>query len=131
MTPAIPNFTLTRSVQVGREINGFAYITVGVQKLKDQTATLTVSKANIAAATDSYNNPLTVLPGGQVTVTQDTTVTFALRDADSTKVNISAEGKNGTVSTGKVQFQNPFMIVKSPLNTLGHATLMQSSGTQE
>lgn len=117
LTPAIPNFTLVRSVQVERELDGIAYITVGIQKLKDQTATLTVGKANIVSVLDGNNNALSILPGGQVTVSQDTAVTFKLRDPDPGKVNVTAEGKNGTVSTGKVQFKNPFSFISPPSGT--------------
>jgi hypothetical protein len=114
-TPAHPNFSLVRSVMTTHQADdGTASITVGVQKLKDQTATLTVIKANIESATDSNKVPLAVLPGGQVTVTQDTQVTFKLRDADLNGVNVTAEGKNGTLSTGKVSFKNNFVIVPPP-----------------
>lgn len=114
-TQTHPNFSLVRSVMTTHEAeDGTASITVGVQKLKDQTAILTVAKANIDSATDGNKVSLAVLPGGQVTVSQDTLITFKLRDADPANVNITAEGKNGSVSTGKVSFKNPFAIVPRP-----------------
>jgi hypothetical protein len=110
LTQASPNFTMVRSVLSEHKVGDVAYITVGIQKLKDQTATLTVANANIVSAIDGNHVVLGVLPGGQVTVSQDTAVTFELRDADPKGVIVTAEGKNGTVSTGKIQFKYPFVI---------------------
>ena len=109
-TPNTPNFTLTRSVQNVDESQGIVYILVGIQKLKDSSATLTVSNADIVSAVDGTGAQLSVQAGNQVTVTQDTNLTFELRNATPTTVNVVAEGKVGSTSTGKVQFDSPFNI---------------------
>jgi hypothetical protein len=109
-TPNTPNFTLTRSVQDVNESQGVVYIMVGIQKLKDQSATLTVSNADIVSAVDGSGASLSVQAGNHVTVTQDTNVTFQLRNAAPSTVNVVAEGKTGTASTGKVTFDGAFNI---------------------
>jgi hypothetical protein len=112
-TPNTPNFTLSRSVQDVGERDGVVYLEVGVQKLKDQSATLTVSNADIVGAADGSGAALTVLPGNKVTVTQDTSVIFRLQNASASAVNVVAEGTTGGVSTGKVTFDGNFNITRS------------------
>jgi hypothetical protein len=112
-TPNTPNFTLSRSVQDILEREGVVYIEVGVQKLKDQSATLTVSNADIVAATDGSGASLAVLAGNKVTVTQDTYVILQLRNASPSTVNVVAEGTTGGVSTGKVTFDGNFNITRA------------------
>ena len=114
-TPNTPNFTLTRAVQDVDENQGVVYIMVGIQKLKDQSATLTVSHADIISATDGFGGSFNVQAGNQVTVTQDTDVIFALRNASPSNVNVVAEGKTGGQSTGKVTFDGAFNIARRPL----------------
>ena len=109
-TPPLPHLTLVRQVQNVAEIAGITTITVGVEKLTDQSATLTVANADIVSAIDGNSVPLAILAGGQVTVTQDSNITFQLRNADRTKVNVTAEGKNGSQSTGKVAFEANFTV---------------------
>jgi hypothetical protein len=108
-----PHFQMVRSVKQASESGGTASITVGIQKLKDQTATLTVQNADIVAAKDGSGNALPVQAGNKVIVTQDTNITFQVRNYLASKgVNVQAEGKNGTVSAGKVSFSVVFAIVK-------------------
>jgi hypothetical protein len=113
-TPTPPNFTLTRSVQNVDESQGVVYMEVGIQKLKDQSATLTVSNADVVSAVDGSGASFYVQAGNQVTVTQDTNVIFELRNAAPSTVNVVAEGKTGTVSTGKVTFDGAFNISHRP-----------------
>jgi hypothetical protein len=114
-TPTPPNFTLTRSVQNVNESQGVVYIMVGIQKLKDQSANLTVSNADIVSAVDGFGASLNVQAGNQVTVTQDTNVILELRNAAPSTVNVVAEGKTGTLSTGKVTFDGAFNISHRPI----------------
>jgi len=111
-TPNTPNFTLTRSVQDIGERDGVVYLEVGIQKLKDQSATLTVSNADIVGATDGSGAALSVLPGNKVIVTQDTNIILQLRNASASNVNVVAEGMTGGVSTGKVSFDGAFNITR-------------------
>ena len=102
-----------RSVKQASELGGTVSITVGIQNLKDQTATVAVQDADIVAAKDGSGNTLPVQAGNKVVITQDTSITFQVRNYASAKgVNIQAEGKNGAVSTGKLKFSTPFAIVK-------------------
>jgi hypothetical protein len=108
-----PHFQLVRSVQQASESASSATVTVGVENLKDQTATVTVQYADIVTAKDGSGNELTVQAGNKVTVSQDTSITFQVRNYSAKGVNIQAEGKNGTISAGKLTFSSNFLIVKS------------------
>jgi hypothetical protein len=44
-------------------------------------------------------------------LSQDSSITFILRNASPPAVNVTAEGKNGTTSSGKGTFASAFTIV--------------------
>jgi hypothetical protein len=113
----VPHFSLIRSIEQVAESGGTAFITVGIQNLKDQTATVTVNSADIVSAKDGAGNSLPVQVGNNVVVTQDTSITFQVRNYTlGPGINVSAEGKNGTVSAGALSFSQPFVIVKDSTN---------------
>jgi hypothetical protein len=113
-----PHFEMVRSVKQAVESSGTASFSVGIQKLKDQTATITVQYAEIVTAKDGGGNALPVQAGNKVVVTQDTAITFQVRNYLAAKgVNVQAEGKNGTVSAGKLSFSTPFSIAKGAFST--------------
>ncbi len=108
-----PSFNLVRTVQKAFEIKGVAYITVGVKKLgSGETATVAVSNADVMSATDGAGAAISIQPGNQVQVAQDSSITFGLRNADPSNVNVTAEGMKGKTSTGKVTFASNFEIIR-------------------
>jgi hypothetical protein len=109
----IPHFSLIRAVQEAAESGGSASVTVGIQNLKDQSATVTVTGAEIITAKDGAGNSIAVQVGNSVVVMLDTNITFQLRIYSLTqKVNVTAEGKNGDLSAGTLTFAQPFLLVK-------------------
>jgi hypothetical protein len=106
-----PHFQLTRTVKQAYVSDGVAYLTVNVQSLKDQTATVSVQNADVIRAEDGNGTLLPLQPGNSVIVLQDTPITFQIRNYGLQGVGVQAEGKNAGVSTGKLKFDPPFAIV--------------------
>jgi hypothetical protein len=112
--PFLPHLSLMRNVSEVRESGGIVPFTVGIKNLKDQSATVAVTGADIVSAEDGGNNILPIQVGNSVIVAQDTSITFQVRNYDPTEgVNVTVEGKNGSASAGTVTFTNKFTIVRS------------------
>jgi hypothetical protein len=118
---AAPHFSLVRTMHQATESGGTASITVGIQGLKDQTATVTVKQADIVSAKDGAGNTLPVQAGNSVLLSQDANVTFQVRNYAIDGVTVTAEGKNNGVSSGVLSFPQPFNIVKSQSSGAGNA----------
>jgi hypothetical protein len=104
MGSVAPHFALNRVVGNIQTNNGTALLTVSIQNLKDPTVTVTVTNADVSGVVDGTGKALTLTAIGQVTVAQDTTLTFQLANCCASKATVTAEGKNGTISTGKWAF---------------------------
>jgi hypothetical protein len=97
-----PHFSLNRTVGNITTKEGSAILTVSILNLKDPTATVTVAAADVSDVVDGTGKSLALTAIGQVTVVQDSTLVFHLANCCSSKVTVTAEGKNGTISTGKL-----------------------------
>jgi len=109
---AAPHFKMVRSGPIASSSAGLATVTVGIQNLKDQSATVSVQNADIVTATDGLQNALAIQAGNQVVVAQDTNIFLQVRNFSSNGFNVQAEGKNGSTSAGKLKFISNFTVTK-------------------
>jgi hypothetical protein len=98
---ATPDLTFTAKVTQIIPDKGSGSVSVSVDKLKDDSATVTLDGADIASIADSSGTTIAVSNSG-CTVSKATTLTYQLRNLRvGATVTASVEGKKADVSTGK------------------------------
>ena len=101
----VPNFTLTARLNQLVSNKGAGSATLIIDKLKDDSVTLSIDGADIASVTDGGGKPV-AMTNSEVTVTQNAVLTFQLQNLrPGATVTFTAEGKKSAKSTGKRTLQ--------------------------